>query len=100
MFRTLDQAQHVLPDVVVEIDGHAVRCREGSSVAAVLFANGIAACRETAVSRAPRGPYCMMGICYDCLVVIDGQDNRQGCMTPVRQGMKIERQLGPRKVRA
>jgi predicted molibdopterin-dependent oxidoreductase YjgC len=42
----------------------------------------------------------MMGVCYDCLVTIDGQANQQGCMTAVREGMKIERQLGARKVQA
>jgi NADH dehydrogenase/NADH:ubiquinone oxidoreductase subunit G len=39
-----------------------------------------------------------MGICYDCLVMIDGQPNQQGCMIPVRSGMTIERQLGAREV--
>jgi predicted molibdopterin-dependent oxidoreductase YjgC len=40
----------------------------------------------------------MMGVCFDCLVVIDGVGNRQACLTPVRDGMVIERQLGRREV--
>ena len=39
--------------------------------------------RATAVSGAPRLPYCMMGVCFDCLVTIDGVGNRQGCLVPV-----------------
>jgi len=42
----------------------------------------------------------LMGICYDCLVMIDDQPNQQSCMIPVRSGMKIERQQGAREVQA
>jgi len=52
--------------------------------------------RETAVSAAPRAPYCLMGVCFDCLVDIDGMPNRQACMTIVRDGMRISRQRGAR----
>ena len=84
----------------VTVNGAELQCRAGDSVAAALFAGGMQACRDTAVGEVPRGPYCMMGVCYDCLVTIDGQANQQGCMTAVRDGMKIERQLGARKVQA
>lgn len=66
----------------------------GQTVAAVLLAEGASSCRETPVSGKPRGPYCMMGICFECLVVIDGEPNQQACMTTVREGMLIERQHG------
>ena len=49
-------------------------------------------CRTTPVTGAPRAPYCMMGVCFDCLVTIDGVGNRQGCLVPVREGMRIETQ--------
>jgi sarcosine oxidase subunit alpha len=49
------------------------------------------------VSGAPRAPYCLMGICFDCLVTIDGIGNRQGCLVPVRAGMEIETQVGGRE---
>ena len=84
----------------VTVNGAELQCRAGDSVAAALFAGGMQVCRDTAVGEVPRGPYCMMGVCYDCLVTIDGQANQQGCMTAVRDGMKIERQLGARKVQA
>jgi D-hydroxyproline dehydrogenase subunit gamma len=78
------------------LDGLAVQGAEGDTVAAALLALGHAACRETAVSGAPRGPYCMMGVCFDCLVVIDGLGNRQGCLVPLREGMVVETQHGRR----
>lgn len=102
MFNRLPEAQHALAlaPVVVTINGKAVQCREGDSVAAALLAAGLSECRDTAVKDVPRGPFCLMGICYDCLVMIDDQPNQQGCMIPVRSGMKIERQQGAREVQA
>ena len=102
MFKRLDEAQRQAQGapVRVTVNGAELQCRAGDSVAAALFASGMQACRDTAVGEVPRGPYCMMGVCYDCLVTIDGQANQQGCMTAVRDGMKIERQLGARKVQA
>ena len=102
MFKRLDEAQRQAQGapVWVTVNGAELQCRAGDSVAAALFAGGVQACRDSAVGEVPRGPYCMMGVCYDCLVTIDGQANQQGCMTAVREGMKIERQLGARKVRA
>ena len=60
----------------------------------VLLASGRSACRTTPVSGAPRGPFCMMGMCFDCLVVIDGVPNQQACMVTVSAGMRIEMQRG------
>lgn len=78
-------------------DGRAMRGRAGDTVAAALLANGVQACRQTPVSGAPRGPYCMMGVCFECLVVIDGVGNRQGCLVPLREGMRVETQAGRRQ---
>lgn len=100
MYNRLPEAQQALAltPVLVTINGQTVQCRAGDSVAAVLLAAGLNECRDTAVKGVPRGPFCLMGICYDCLVMIDGQPNQQGCMIPVRSGMTIERQLGAREV--
>ena len=92
-----------LPDVAGEtvtitVDGSSVRALAGDSVAAALFAAGYDHCRTTPVSGAPRAPYCMMGVCFDCLVTIDGVGNRQGCLVRVRDGMKVELQRGKREV--
>ena len=79
-------------------DGKALKGRAGDTVAAALLANGITTCRETPVSGAPRAPYCLMGVCFDCLVVIDGIGNRQGCLVSLTDGMAIETQHGRRHV--
>ncbi len=79
-------------------DGRALKGRAGDTVAAALLANGITSCRETPVSGTPRAPYCLMGVCFDCLVVIDGVGNRQGCLVPLTDGMAIETQHGRRHV--
>jgi predicted molibdopterin-dependent oxidoreductase YjgC len=80
------------------VDGREVRARDGDTVAAALLAAGIDHCRTTPVSGAPRAPYCMMGVCFDCLVAIDGVGNRQGCLVRVRPGMRVETQLGKRDI--
>lgn len=100
MFNRLPETQQAIikRPVDLTINGVAVQCREGDSVAAALIAAGFSECRDTAVKEVPRGPFCMMGVCYDCLVMIDGQPNQQGCMIRVRAGMKVERQHGAREV--
>jgi predicted molibdopterin-dependent oxidoreductase YjgC len=83
-------------EVPVTVDGRPFAARAGDSVAATLLAAGLKACRTTPVSGAARGPYCMMGVCFDCLVTIDGRPNQQGCLVPVSAGMRIEQQSGAR----
>jgi D-hydroxyproline dehydrogenase subunit gamma len=84
-------------DVVITVDGDAMRAKTGDSVAAAMLAAGIMASRTTPVSRAPRGPFCLMGVCFDCLVSIDGVGNRQGCLVAVREGMQVATQRGRRE---
>jgi D-hydroxyproline dehydrogenase subunit gamma len=79
------------------LDGKPLSARAGDTVAAALLAAGIGHCRTTPVSGAPRAPYCLMGVCFDCLVTIDGVGNRQGCLVPVREGMRVETQEGKRE---
>ncbi|WP_043837746.1 (2Fe-2S)-binding protein [Muricoccus aerilatus] len=95
MFRRLHEVAR--PVLRFRLDGEPVEGREGDSVAAALLALGRDACRETAVSGAARGGYCMMGVCFDCLVVIDGTGNRQACLVPLREGMSVETQHGRRE---
>ncbi|MBM3522371.1 MAG: (2Fe-2S)-binding protein [Alphaproteobacteria bacterium] len=82
--------------ITILVDGRPVAARDGDSVAAALLAAGLAITRTTPVGGAPRGPYCMMGACFDCLAVIDGVASRQACLTTVREGMRVERQEGAR----
>jgi D-hydroxyproline dehydrogenase subunit gamma len=85
------------PMLRLRVDGVVVLAQSGDSVAAAMLAAGLVACRDTAISGAPRAPYCMMGVCFDCLVSIDGVPNRQACLTPVRDGMQVVRQRGARE---
>ena len=96
MFRRSDQDNR--PPVQIFVDGVAVAAREGDMVSAALFASGLDMRRATAVSGAARLPYCMMGVCFDCLVIIDGVGNRQGCLVPVAEGMQVEIQKGKREI--
>jgi len=83
--------------LTIFVDGVATPACDDDSVAAALLAAGHVACRLSAISGAPRGPYCLMGVCFDCLVMIDGVANRQACMIPVRDGMRVETQRGKRE---
>jgi hypothetical protein len=85
-------------DLTIWLDGAAIPARTGDSVAVALLAAGVTTTRTTPVSGAPRGPFCMMGACFDCLAVVDGKANVQTCMTPVRAEMRVQRQDGARTI--
>ena len=82
------------PAVALTFDGDRVEARAGDSVAAALVASGRVANRITPALGRPRGPWCLMGACHDCLVVVDGVPNTRACVTWVRDGMSVERQAG------
>ncbi|TDH60646.1 (2Fe-2S)-binding protein [Dankookia rubra] len=82
--------------VEVFVDGAAVRVPAGASAAAAVLLAGAPLIRETPISGAPRLPYCMIGVCFDCLAEIDGIANRQACMVPVTAGMRVAPQRGAR----
>jgi D-hydroxyproline dehydrogenase subunit gamma len=82
--------------LTVLIDGVPVPAEVGESVAAVLLRQPQGWSRTTPVSQTPRAPYCMMGVCFECLVEVDDKGSVQGCMTPVENGMRIARQQGRR----
>ena len=95
MFQRLPDAASA-PAVPITIDGAPAQARAGDTVAAALLAAGRASCRSTPVSGAPRGPYCMMGVCFECLVEIDGRPNLQSCLVAVAPGMQVRTQRGAR----
>lgn len=72
----------------IVFDGREIEALPGESVAAALAAAGIVAVRQTR-SGAPRGPYCGMGVCFDCLVTVDGRPNLRACLTKVTPGMAV-----------
>lgn len=75
------------------LDGECVSAYEGESVAAVMMVSGHVAMRTTTEGQ-PRGVFCGMGVCFDCLVVVDGIPNTRACMTWVKEGMQIKTQRG------
>jgi predicted molibdopterin-dependent oxidoreductase YjgC len=76
-------------------DGEEVRAFEGQTIAAALLAAGRRIWRYTSRRREPRGLFCGMGICFDCLVRVEGRPNVRACQTPVREGMRVETQHDP-----
>ena len=80
--------------IEVSIDGRVTSAFAGETVAAALMADGIRVFRTSARTGAPRGLYCGMGVCYECLVVVDGGVNTRACMTYLRPGMQIQTQAG------
>jgi len=92
MFKTLPDAGGTT--VTVVINGAPFSAPVGCTAAAALLLADALPTRTTPVSNAPRAPYCLMGVCFECLVEIDGVPNQQGCLIPVVEGMRIDRQLG------
>lgn len=75
-------------------DGKELQGYEGEPVAAALRAEGIIKHRETARLHKPRGIFCAIGRCTDCVMVVDGVPNTRTCVTPLKAGMKVETQYG------
>ena len=96
MFRALHEAVHA---VTIEIDGEKVEAMAGETVAAVLLRQREIWARTTAIGGVKRAPYCMMGVCFECLAEVDGLGSVQTCLTIVRPGMRVRRQLGVRSLK-
>lgn len=93
MFRRIDRAKDT---VTITFDGLPFCVAAEQTVAAALLGQGISAVRSSVVGNRPRAPFCLMGICFECLVTIDGIQNRQACMTIVQEGMAVTSQRGAR----
>ncbi len=89
--RTRIATNKELENIEIEFEGKSLSAFPGESIAATLAANGILDLRRTRAGN-PRGLFCGMGICHDCLVEIDGQPNQRACMTKVDRPMKVRRQ--------
>lgn len=90
MFRDLSPDA---PRVRVSLDGQVLDLAEGANLAAALLGAGVTVFRATPVSGAPRGPFCMMGTCFDCLIEVGGV-TRQACMMQVSDGLVLTRPMG------
>ena len=92
----IEQSGSILPEVQrghpiqIQVDGKPIDAFEGETIAAAMLTAGILTFRLSRKNREPRGFYCGMGVCFECLVTVDGTHAVQACLTPVREGMQIE----------
>jgi predicted molibdopterin-dependent oxidoreductase YjgC len=75
-------------------DGEPLTGEPGQSVAAALLAAGIPAWRTTRRGGRPRGVFCGIGVCHDCLLTVDGVPDQRACLVPLEAGMVLERGHG------
>jgi aerobic-type carbon monoxide dehydrogenase small subunit (CoxS/CutS family) len=71
-------------------NGVAVQCEEGQSIAAAVISSGTFALRKTRFGQEPRSIFCGIGMCFDCVVVIDGVANQRSCLIEAKPDMNIE----------
>ncbi len=81
-------------EIALTVDGKSVVAFEGEPIAAALMAVGRRVFHYTTKRREPRGVFCAMGRCTDCIMIVNGQPNVRTCVTPARDGMIIETQIG------
>lgn len=84
--------------VSIVFEGKPLDVSEGETVLAAVMASGAEYNRTTPVKGKHRAGYCQMGVCFDCLMEIDGVPNQQACMIQVRDGMQVKRQHGAREL--
>lgn len=87
MFKRLDKDEALL--IKFRYNGKPVFVQRGESIAAALLSAGYEVFRRSAISHSPRGPYCMMGVCFECLVSVDDGAPVQACITSVREGTDV-----------
>ena len=92
MFKRLDKNPE--KQVSISINGKPFDVPAGETVAAAVLASGIGHTRTTAISNSPRAPFCLMGVCFECLMVINGLPNQRACKVYVAEDMIIESQHG------
>ncbi len=75
--------------IMITFDGRELPARAGQTVAAALLENGVRAWRRTRHGDRPRGAFCGIGICFDCLLVVDDKPGQRACLVTVRDGMSL-----------
>jgi hypothetical protein len=75
-------------------DGQAIEFDAGQSVGAALIRAGTDCWRTTRKAGRPRGLFCGIGVCFDCLIVIDGAPNHRACLIRAEHGMRVTSQVG------
>lgn len=102
----LEEATHILEHPILGLqnedkkiveftfDGKPMKGYEGEPIAAALKAAGVMIHRYTQKQHKPRGIFCAIGRCTDCVMIVDGKPNIRTCMTPLKAGMKVQTQYG------
>jgi predicted molibdopterin-dependent oxidoreductase YjgC len=78
-----------MSEFTVRVDGREVTAYDGDTVAAVLVRDGMVAWRRTRSGDSPRGLFCGIGACHDCLVTVDGTTGVRACLAPAAPGCAI-----------
>ena len=76
------------------LDGVEMTASEGQSIAGALIAGGVMSWRRTRIGDQPRGVFCGIGACFDCLITVNGEPNVRACLSQVHDGDRVERQEG------
>lgn len=84
--------------LTIYVNGAPVQAIVGETVAGVVLRLSSPVIRKTPIKGQERAPYCLMGVCFECLAIVDGEASSQTCMIPVRHGMKVELQDGKRSI--
>jgi predicted molibdopterin-dependent oxidoreductase YjgC len=80
--------------LTITVDGRALAAIPGETILATLLAHGITKCRTTEKMNQPRGFYCGIGRCTDCVMIVDGVPNVRTCVEKVREGLVVQTQIG------
>jgi aerobic-type carbon monoxide dehydrogenase small subunit (CoxS/CutS family) len=76
--------------ITFTFNGNPIQCEEGQSIAAALINGDQRELRKTRFGDEPRSIFCGIGICFDCVVVINGVANQRSCLIEAHDGMKVE----------
>jgi aerobic-type carbon monoxide dehydrogenase small subunit (CoxS/CutS family) len=79
--------------VSIVVDGETISARAGDSLAAALAETGRLMLRHSPRAGTPRGAFCHMGVCQECVLIVDGT-LRQACLTPIVPGLRVETRSG------
>ena len=79
-------------EVTFTFNGETFKGVEGQSIAAALMARGVRELRKTRFDEEPRLIFCGIGVCFDCVVVVNGVANQRACLIEIVEGAKIESQ--------
>ena len=80
--------------ITFTFDGVPMTAVEGQSIAGALIAGGVMSWRLTRFGDRPRGVFCGIGACFDCLITVNGEPNVRACLAQVLEGDRVERQEG------